>query len=64
MMMASAIASQTDKSIQKCLDDWYVSNSDERNEQILKVIAENAEFPPTAVLVAIIEKKCGSYPKR
>lgn len=67
MLMASVIASQTDKNLEKCLADWYAKTEEiarKREEQILGILRQNPEHMPAAIILAIIEKKCGAFPAR
>ncbi len=60
--MAGVIFSQTRPTIARCVNDWYYkdNSSDTRNSTIRSAISENATFHPSAVILAIIVKECGS----
>ncbi|MEM8750722.1 MAG: hypothetical protein AAGF28_10490 [Pseudomonadota bacterium] len=62
--MAGVIASQTDPAISKCLDKWYFESdavAQSRNEEILKLMPEYAQFRPQAFVMAYIENACGRF---
>lgn len=62
--MAGVIASQTDRQIAKCIDEWYFANVElvkSRNTEILEVMPEYKEFDPQAFLLAYLESACGKF---
>lgn len=59
--MAALVVMRNDKSQVKCIDEWYVTNSDKRNDEIFAKMAENQQYHPRAVLLAMMEKACGSF---
>lgn len=66
-IMAGVIASQTDKNLERCIADWYAKTDElarQREEQVLDLLKQNPEHMPAAIILAIIEKKCGGYPSR
>ncbi len=59
--MAGLIATRNDKAHGKCLDDWYFSDEDAANEAILDVMREHPDYHPRGVILAVLEKRCGSF---
>lgn len=64
VVMASLIATRTNPSTGQCLDTWYAVDEDlaaARNTEIRAVIARNAEYHPSAVIMLVMEGACGSF---
>ena len=62
--MAGAIATQTNPKVARCLNDWYfkdVSKRPKRNEQILAAMRQHREYHPSGVILAVLQKACGSF---
>ena len=62
--MAGIIASQTKPEIARCIDGWYFASDavlDQRNSEIIALIGENAGFHPSAVILAAIQRECGTF---
>ena len=62
--MAGVIAAQTKPEIARCIDGWYFVNDDavdQRNAEIIGLISENAGFHPSAVILAAIQRECGTF---
>lgn len=61
--MAAVLATQNQSPHAGCIDDWYFRPDNEKavvNDDIRTTMARFSEFHPTQILVAIIEKQCGS----
>jgi len=59
--MAGLIAAQNDSAIQKCTDDWYLSDKSKTIDEVLNAMKRFPEFHPRAVILAVVEKHCGSF---
>ncbi|WP_299283276.1 hypothetical protein [uncultured Tateyamaria sp.] len=62
--MASLIATRTNPPTGQCLDTWYAASEDiaaKRDAEIRAVIARNAEYHPTAVIMLVLEGACGTF---
>lgn len=66
VVMAITIASQSDRELMRCIDEWYGKDETKKTRQneVLKTIAENQKHLPNVVLLAIIQKACGKFPAR
>lgn len=67
MVMALVIASQSDKKLYECLQDWYSKTqeqAEQRNRQIAELALKNPSVLPQIAILAVIEKKCGRFPAR
>ena len=61
--MAGVIASQNDTIKAGCIDEWYFGEAtpeSERRELILQAMTRFPDHHPAAVLLAVINRKCGS----
>ncbi|WP_415402427.1 hypothetical protein [Tateyamaria sp. SN3-11] len=61
---ASLIATRVNPSTGQCLDTWYAASEDVaamRDAEIRAVIARNAEYHPSAVIMLVLEGACGSF---
>lgn len=61
--MAAVIAAQLGNGQAKCIADWYFSNPERRKTSMLKSMSENQKFHPQGVILAFIQKHCGSIGK-
>lgn len=59
--MAAFIAVQNDKKHAKCMEHWYFSNEKRSNQAIYKVMRKFSDYHPWGVIVAVLEKQCGSF---
>jgi hypothetical protein len=61
--MAALIAIQTDteKKMASCIDNWYYSDEIKSNEFIRSVMRENSEYHPRAIVLGVVEKRCGEF---
>ena len=58
--MASLIAAQSDKAQAKCIDDWYYVDEARANDAVRDVIRANPQFHPRGVILAVVQKQCGT----
>ncbi len=58
--MASLIASQSDKTQAKCIDDWYYDAEARANDAVRNVMRANPQFHPRGVILAVVQKRCGT----
>ena len=61
--MAGFVASQNDKAQSRCIDDWYFESDgirEQRNGEILNVMGRYPDHHPSAIILAIVQKRCGS----
>ena len=62
--MAGVIATQTRPNVASCIDDWYFAGDavrKQRNDAIRKTIQDNPGYHPSGVLLAVLQKECGSF---
>ena len=62
--MAASIASQNVKGQSRCIYDWYFKDgkaSVQRENQILKTMRTNPKYHPHAVILAVLQKACGTF---
>ena len=62
--MTGIVATQGRQDIATCIDDWYPLDPDikrRRQELIRKTIRENPSYHPQGVILAILQKQCGSF---
>lgn len=58
--MAGLIAAQNDKAQADCIDRWFFADQDTAHDFIVGAMRKFPEFHPRGVILAVIEKKCGS----
>ncbi len=58
--MAGLIAARNDGSQGDCVDEWYFGDETAANNQILEVMRTYPDYHPRGVIVAVMEKRCGS----
>ena len=64
VLMAGVIGSQVKPEISRCIDVWYFETEAikaERNEMIRDTIAGFADHHPSGVILALIQRACGSF---
>jgi len=64
IMMAGVITSQTNPSVSKCIDEWYVIDSattKSRNSLVRETIANYKDHHPTAIIFAVLKSQCGDF---
>lgn len=59
--MAGVIATQNDPAKAECLDEWYFADRSSANQEILAAMRRFPTYHPNGVLMAVIEKRCGSF---
>lgn len=62
LAMLGIIASQITNNVAECVDDWYFkdrSTQRQRHETILSVMRRHPDYHPQAVILAVIQKRCG-----
>ncbi len=62
--MTAIIATQGREDIARCIDEWYPLDESiikMRHDHILKIIGENPTYHPQGVILAVIQKQCGSF---
>lgn len=59
--MAGFIAARNDNAHARCLEDWYYSDETAANEAVLAAMRRFPDYHPRGVIVAVIEKRCGSF---
>lgn len=61
---ATVIATQIKRDMALCIADWYGSTPmaiQSRNTEILNIMENIPDSYPSAVLIAILQKKCGKF---
>lgn len=59
--MAGLIAVQNDKKHQTCIENWYLDDKPKTIESILSTMRKFPEFHPRGVILAMMEKQCGTF---
>lgn len=60
--MTLVVASRSHPNIAQCIDGWYTTDqASRRNDFIRGVMRDHGEFHPMGVILAVIEKQCGSF---
>jgi len=59
--MAGVIATQNRPDQAKCIDRWVAENSANGFEPALDVMRKQPKFHPLGVLLAVLQKSCGSF---
>jgi len=59
--MAGFIAGQNDKEHAKCLEAWYFGDEDRTTALIYETMRQHPDYHPRAVIVAVLQKQCGSF---
>tara|TARA_R110002110_G_scaffold415618_1_gene652477 strand:- start:9184 stop:9531 length:348 start_codon:yes stop_codon:yes gene_type:complete len=62
--MAGSIATQADPKIARCLDNWYFKDASRRGQRksdILRVMRKYPNHHPSGLILAVIQKACGSF---
>ncbi len=59
--MAGLIAAQNDKKHARCIEGWYYSDEGIENEKIYKVMRKYPDHHPRGIIVAVLQKQCGSF---
>ena len=61
IMMAHMIAVENSQQQAACIGDWYSKDQAARDQYIFGVMKEYPDAHPMGILVAILEKQCGSF---
>lgn len=64
VMMAGVIGTQVKPEISRCIDAWYFETEGvkaARNQMIRNAIIEFADHHPSGVILALIQRACGSF---
>jgi len=62
--MAGAIAANSRPEVARCLNDWYFKDTaiqDRRKEAIREAMRTYPEYHPSAVILGVLQKACGSF---
>ena len=59
--MAGFISGQNDKEHAKCLETWYFNDEEGATERIYRAMRKYPDYHPRAVIVAVLQKQCGSF---
>ncbi len=62
--MAALIAGQSNKAQGKCIDDWFFSDIESATNEVIAVMKRFPDHHPRAIILAVIEKKCGQISPR
>ena len=63
--MATFIATQTRDELATCIGYWYApdeATKDQRNADIIALIAKHDTYHPSSVILALIHDECGRFP--
>ena len=63
IMMAGIVASQNEGGHAECINDWYFGGEANRSQvhaSILNALRKFPNYHPGAVVLAVIQKKCGA----
>lgn len=64
--MAGVIATQTNKGLASCIDEWYFGSSEttqKRNASMMVLMKKYPKHHPSGIIAAAINKACGSFSK-
>ena len=59
--MAGFISLRNDESHGKCLENWYAQDQQTSIDFILQNMQKFPDFHPRGVIIAVLEKQCGSF---
>ena len=62
--MAASVATQTNPDVARCINDWYFKDTSvrpRRVEEILSVVRQYPNHHPSGVILAVLQKACGSF---
>lgn len=57
--MAGLIVSLRNKSKARCVENWYVADTDAAQHAILAAMQRFPSYNPRGVIVAVLQKQCG-----
>lgn len=61
--MAALVSTQSDKKRSQCISEWYFdaqTGNKSGNDAIRSAISEFADYHPQGVIIAVLQKACGS----
>ncbi|MCT4555733.1 MAG: hypothetical protein N4A53_13685 [Pelagimonas sp.] len=64
VVMATFVSTRTNPKTAECLNGWYAESaeiSQSRNDKIRNLIAKNASYHPSGVILLVLEEACGSF---
>ncbi|MEP2943003.1 MAG: hypothetical protein ABJO72_04310, partial [Hyphomicrobiales bacterium] len=64
VVTAITIATQVRKALGSCISDWYSSDAaiiKQRHDEVLGVMKRLPEHHPSAIVLAVLQKKCGKF---
>lgn len=64
VMMAATIAAQVKTELGNCIVDWYSNDPKtitKRHDEILQVMKKLPNYTPSAIVLAVLHKKCGKF---
>ncbi len=61
---AGAIAGQNDEKHAKCLENWYFGDEQKSNDAIYKAMQANDSYHPRLIILAVLQKRCGTFKYR
>jgi len=61
LMMANMIAIENDQEQADCIEGWYDSDRSGRERFIYGVMEKYPSYHPIGIIMAVIEKQCGSF---
>ncbi|MBL4787288.1 MAG: hypothetical protein JKY49_17925 [Cohaesibacteraceae bacterium] len=61
---AVAIAGQNDKPHAQCLEKWYFTDKDKATSDILEAMQANGNYHPRLIILAMLQKNCGTFKYR
>lgn len=59
--IAGLIAAENDKRQADCIDNWYYPDKSGKSDIIIEVMKENSEYHPRGIILAVLQKQCGSF---
>ena len=62
--MAATVATQANPKVARCINDWYFKDKPrqpQRNEHIVSVMRQYPGYHPSGVILAVLQKACGSF---
>ncbi len=64
ILTAATIATQIKPELAGCISEWYSVGNDGINERHAEVLAVMEQYPdliPTGIVVAVLQKQCGTF---
>lgn len=60
-IMAGLVASQNRKTQTECINDWAAQNAASGFEPVIATMKKHPQFHPSGVIIAVLQKACGSF---